>query len=197
MKKIGIIFLLICILSNHVLAFSFESKFIKVKRPDEELSGFREVYSFQIDNYTVKAYKNEDGTNMTWEEWLSVDAPGFNIWGFDVVGGTSVTPEKYYTISFINDLDEDGKWNFLYAQSNQDRVYEMLVKEGETVNLPDISEAGYTNEWYQQALIDFTIDGVPYQSPEGITWEEWLKSAYNNYHYYSNGQNLTIQDPRS
>ena len=35
------------------------------------------------------------------------------------------------------------------------------------------------------ALISFTIDDVPYQAEEGMTWEEWVESAYNNGYFYS------------
>lgn len=33
--------------------------------------------------------------------------------------------------------------------------------------------------------INFTIDDVPYQAEEGMTWAEWVESAYNNGGFYS------------
>ena len=35
-------------------------------------------------------------------------------------------------------------------------------------------------------LITFTINGVPYKSPKGITWAEWCDSVYNTDGYYIN-----------
>ena len=29
-------------------------------------------------------------------------------------------------------------------------------------------------------MISFTIDGVIYQAEEGMTWEEWINSDYND-----------------
>lgn len=34
-------------------------------------------------------------------------------------------------------------------------------------------------------IISFTIDGDPYQAEEGMTWAEWVESAYNNGRFYS------------
>ena len=34
-------------------------------------------------------------------------------------------------------------------------------------------------------IISFTIDDVPYQAEEGMTWAEWVESAYNNSEFYS------------
>ena len=33
--------------------------------------------------------------------------------------------------------------------------------------------------------INFTIDDVPYQAEEGMTWAQWVESAYNNGGFYS------------
>ncbi len=34
-------------------------------------------------------------------------------------------------------------------------------------------------------IISFTIDGDPYQAEAGMTWAEWVESAYNNGGFYS------------
>ena len=34
-------------------------------------------------------------------------------------------------------------------------------------------------------IINFTIDGTSYQAEEGMTWAEWVESAYNNDGFYS------------
>ena len=35
------------------------------------------------------------------------------------------------------------------------------------------------------AIINFTIGGDPYQAEEGMTWAQWVESAYNNSEFYS------------
>ena len=35
------------------------------------------------------------------------------------------------------------------------------------------------------AIINFTIGGDPYQAEEGMTWAQWVESAYNNSGFYS------------
>jgi len=35
------------------------------------------------------------------------------------------------------------------------------------------------------AIINFTIGGDPYQAEEGMTWAQWVESAYNNGGFYS------------
>ena len=44
-----------------------------------------------------------------------------------------------------------------------------------------------TNQSETPTLISFTIDGTSYQAEEGMTWESWIASHYNNGNVIQNG----------
>ena len=50
----------------------------------------------------------------------------------------------------------------------------------------------------ESELITFTINDIEYQAEEGMTWEEWINSEYNNNGYHSDdGEYVYVQSSSS
>lgn len=43
-------------------------------------------------------------------------------------------------------------------------------------------------------MIEFTINGTPYQAEEGMTWAEWVNSNYNTGNFISDGSDILTED---
>ncbi len=103
-------------------------------------------------------YRAEEG--MTWEEWAE---------NREYNNCLDVSDQNLYT---DNGKVYDGIWEL-----NIDATSKIESKE-------------YKYEDYiepQVTLITFTIEGVTYQAEEGMTWEKWVDSAYDNDEYYHQG----------
>ena len=46
-----------------------------------------------------------------------------------------------------------------------------------------------------KAMINFTIDGTPYQAEEGMTWAEWVVSDYNSGDFEVDGTDVPVYGP--
>ena len=47
--------------------------------------------------------------------------------------------------------------------------------------------------YIEKKLITFTINGVEYQAKEGMTWNEWVNSSYNDNSYSIYGTSVRYQ----
>lgn len=74
-------------------------------------------------------------------------------------------------IPFITTI-ERGVGDLINLACNQEN--KKIVVDGDNI---DIVDAG-------PKLISFTIDNIPYQAEEGMTWGEWVESKYNTGGFY-------------
>lgn len=52
-------------------------------------------------------------------------------------------------------------------------------------------------ESHERPIITFTINGITHEAEQGMTWEEWCKSCFNNVHrvgYYPNFSDWSVDD---
>lgn len=80
----------------------------------------------------------------------------------------------YVPASLVNSYKTATNWA-KYA----DRI---TVIEGDTGGGGNGNEGG-EDTGNETTLINFTVDGVPYQAENGMTWEEWCNSEYNTDSY--------------
>lgn len=75
-------------------------------------------------------------------------------------------------------ITENGEY---MPDDGYDGLSKVVVKvPGEVV---EIYDGGVIISGGTASLISFTIDGTEYQAEDGMTWEEWLESAYNTANY--------------
>lgn len=110
----------------------------KTTRPTEG-----KTYTFTLDGETKNAIGSTSTTeDMTWAEWLKINADGFNTYGLDIISksGVSIAPQVTYTIKY--DLNEG---------TSADAKKDDLVPEGTSVTLPTPTRTGYIFDgWYTE-----------------------------------------------
>lgn len=78
----------------------------------------------------------------------------------------------------------------------------MEIKTSQDIYKLTYSRANYITkeEFYtidnveENNMIEFTINGTPYQAEEGMTWGEWVNSDYNTSNFISNGSDILTED---
>ena len=103
-------------------------------------------------NFTVKT---TEGAELTY----TVTANGENVAAGGEILAVNPADGKTGTATITFDIDEsDIKYAGTYTGS---ATFTIAVKD------------------VPKAMINFTIDGTPYQAEEGMTWAEWIESDYN------------------
>jgi hypothetical protein len=85
-----------------------------------------------------------------------------------------------------NALDNDVVATFTTDKAEQSST--IHIAAGDPDYAGDYSDTVIFTISAQQAapaIINFTIGGDPYQAEEGMTWAQWVESAYNNGGFYS------------
>lgn len=70
-------------------------------------------------------------------------------------------------------------------------IYTALASKANASDVPSgaLTTAEIQAIWddVMSSLISFTINGTAYQAEDGMTWHEWVSSAYNTGGFYSDG----------
>ena len=113
-------------------------------------------------------------------------------WASDAT--VKVTADKTVTLTNSINAADQKVLDVTFAGIEKAGDNTQTVQAVEAVSVSDISNAlfgtwsgkfNYNVEFDdgQVELISFTIDGIPYQAEEGMTWGDWLVSEYNVHNY--------------
>jgi hypothetical protein len=192
-KKLFALILTVCLLATmSVTAFAANTT-----------GGSTEV-SFNVDpTYTVtipatvELERQEDNGTVTYENDYTLTAQaGVRLKKGEYIEVTVAsdyvmeTPQGAtldYTITKDgNALDNDVVATFTTDKAEQSST--IHIAAGDPDYAGDYSDTVIFTISAQQAapaIINFTIGGDPYQAEEGMTWAQWVESAYNNSEFYS------------
>ena len=114
-------------------------------------------------NFTVKT---TEGAELTYK----VTANGENVAPGGEILAVNPADGKTGTANITFDIDESAiKYAGTYTGS---ATFTIAVKD------------------VPKTMISFTIDGTSYQAEEGMTWAQWIESAYNNGGFYSASESV-------
>ena len=77
----------------------------------------------------------------------------------------------------------------LTLNSDDGKQYELVVKDGKL-------KVVIKRKPGEVVLINFTIEGVALTAEEGMTWEDWIGSQYDSFHYEYGYMNIDSSEER-
>jgi hypothetical protein len=146
---------------------------------------------------TVELNKVEDNGTVTYENDYTLTAQaGVRLKKGEYIEVTVATDNEMETpegatLAYTITKDDAALENNVVATFTTDKAAQtstIHIAAGDPDYAGDYSDTVTFTISVQQvapAIINFTIGGDPYQAEEGMTWAQWVESAYNNGGFYS------------
>ena len=140
------------------------------------------VVTYEND-YTITA---EAGVRLKKGEYIEVT----------IAGDYVMEPPQGATLAYTITKDGNALDNDIVATFTTDKAEQsstIHIAAGDPDYAGDYSDTVTFTISVQQAapaIINFTIGGDPYQAEEGMTWAQWVESAYNNSGFYSANESV-------
>jgi hypothetical protein len=107
--------------------------------------------------FYVYGLETQAKVGWTWGDWLTYSA---EVFGDYVAGDYTATADGHVECTLVYALVMDS--------------------EGNHVSVSDQIIANHHYEVDELRLIEFYIDNITYYAEEGMTWEQWVDSKYND-----------------
>ena len=143
---------------------------------------------------TVELQKVEDNGTVTYENDYTLTAEaGVRLKKGEYIEVTVATDNEMETpegatLAYTITKDDAALENNVVATFTTDKAAQtstIHIAAGDPDYAGDYSDTVTFTISVKKPTISFTIDGDTYQAEEGMTWAQWVESAYNNGGFYS------------
>ena len=143
---------------------------------------------------TVELQKVEDNGTVTYENDYTLTAQaGVRLKKGEYIEVTVATDNEMETpegatLAYTITKDDAALENNVVATFTTDKAAQtstIHIAAGDPDYAGDYSDTVTFTISVKKPTISFTIDGDTYQAEEGMTWAQWVESAYNNGGFYS------------